>query len=106
MKIRSVLETSAVVFHSMLNNENTCDLERVQKNVVRTVMGRRHVSYEASLEFLQLETLEERREQICLTFALKCLASRKYNHLFEPVPLTCHNLRETRKLFEPTCQTE
>ena len=39
MKIRSVLESNAVVFHSMMTNDDSDDLERVQRNVVRTIMG-------------------------------------------------------------------
>ena len=38
MKLRSVLETSAPVFHSMLNIENSDDLERVQKFYLKLTM--------------------------------------------------------------------
>ena len=69
-------------------------------------MGQRYVSYDASLEFLKIKTLQERQEIICLSFAPKCLASKKFYHLFNPMPQNNHNLRETRKLIEPKCYTE
>ena len=106
MKIRSVLETSAAVFHSMLTNDDRSDLERVQRNVVRTIMGRRYLSYEDSLTILKLETLHERREEICLSFALKCQNSKKFSHMFEPVPHSDYNFRETLKFIEPHCHLE
>ena len=106
MKLRSVLETSAPVFHSMLNIENSDDLERVQKIVVSIIMGNRYTTYEAALSYLDLQTLAERRVKICLDFALKCLKNPKFSKLFVPIPPDVHNLRETRSFLEPQCTTE
>ena len=60
--IRSVLEQSAVVWHSCLTNKNRSDLERVQKGAVRVIMGPNHKTYKKSLKILKLDTLEKRRE--------------------------------------------
>ena len=90
----------------MMTVENTNDIERVQKNVVRMILGKRFTNYEEGLTFLELETLVERREKLCLTFALKCLASHKYKDWFQLTPKTDNYLRETRKLLEPQCQTD
>ena len=106
MKIRSVLESSAVVFHSMMTNDDVDDLERVQRNVVRTIMGQRYICYESALNFLELDPLDIRREQLCLTFALKCLRNNKFNHWFQINPQNPHNLREIPKFVEPLCVTE
>ena len=106
MKIRSVLESSSVVYHSMLTIEDTQDIERVQRVVIRTIMGTRYQSYEDSLTFLNLEDLSVRREELCLTFALKCLNSAKFGHLFTPTPNVGYNVRELRHFVEPQCDTD
>ena len=70
MKIRSVLEWSAVVFHSMSTIEDSDNLERIQKTFCHIVMGFRYVDYDQSLLYLDLEKLSARRTDLCLNFAL------------------------------------
>ena len=41
------------------------------------------MSSEKSLKYLGLETLEERRESLCLKFALKCLENENTSEIFE-----------------------
>ena len=73
--IRSVLEQSAVVWHSSITNKNRRDMERVQKAAVRVIMGSDYTSYKNDLRKLRLVTLEKRRESLCLKFAKKCIKS-------------------------------
>ena len=35
-----------------------------------------------SLNILQIDTLKDRREQLCLNFALKCIKNPKTRHMF------------------------
>ena len=60
--IRSVLEQSAVVWHSSLTVKNRRDLERVQKCAVRVILARNYASYKDGLQKLNLETLNDRRK--------------------------------------------
>ena len=53
--IRSLLEQSATVWHSSLTDENTNDLERVQKSAVRIILGDKYIGYTKSLEKLDRE---------------------------------------------------
>ena len=69
-------------------------------------MGFRYVDYEQALLYLELEKLSSRRTELCLNFALKCLYSKKYKHLFEFVPVDDHNIRQRRKLLEPQCHKD
>ena len=103
MKLCSGLETSAAVFHSMLTQENSDDIERIQKGVTRIIMGTRYTSYEEALTFLDLEPLEKRRETLCLSFALKCLKNEKFKHLFVPNPEVEYDLRKVSKFIMPYC---
>ena len=63
IKLRTVLESSAVVYHSMLTQEDSSNIERVQKAVVRIIMGPRYISYERALKYLSLEPPYKRREK-------------------------------------------
>ena len=93
MKLRCVLETSVAVLHSMLTHDNTTVIERIPKTVSKLILGTRYTSYEDTLKLLNLESLEKRREDLCLSFALKCLKNPK----FEPTPKVDYKLRDVGK---------
>ena len=69
--IRSLTEYCSVVFHSRLSVEDSDCLERIQKCCLRIILGDNYVSYSAALEMTGLLTLHQRREERCLSFALK-----------------------------------
>ena len=50
MYIRSILEQACVVWHSSLTQENSEDLERVQKCALRIIMGSKYISYDEALK--------------------------------------------------------
>ena len=60
--IRSVLENSAVVWHSGLSVKNRLALERVQKAAVRLMMGGKYVDYKHGLTFLNIYDSNTRRK--------------------------------------------
>ena len=91
--IRSVLEQSAVVWHSSITNKNRRDMERVQKAAVRVIMGSDYTSYKNDLRKLRLVTLEKRRESLCLKFAKKCIQSEKLKDLF-PLQKSKHPMKK------------
>ena len=80
--VRSVLEQSATVWHSSLTQENSEDIERVQKSAVKLMLGNQYIGYQQSLEKLDMDTLKERREKICLNFALKSRKNVKMKDMF------------------------
>ena len=47
--VRSIVEQSAVVWHSGLSHRNKKDIERVQKAAVRVIMGKSYKNYNLSL---------------------------------------------------------
>ena len=71
--VRSILEQSATVWHSSLTEENKSDLERVQKNALKIILDQRYKSYRHALNTLNLETLDERRVNLCLNFAQRSM---------------------------------
>ena len=58
-------------------------------------MGQKYTNYENSLLKLEILSLSERREQLCLQFALKCTRNPKTKHMF-PENNKKHEM-ETRK---------
>ena len=52
-----------------LNQENTDDLERMQKSFCKIVLKEKYISYENALLKLNMESLQERRTNLSLKFA-------------------------------------
>ena len=91
LQIRSKLEQSAVVWHSSLTQKCRNKLERVQKSALRVILGDQYVNYRNALKVLNLQSLDERRESLCLKFAKKCLQLEKFKSLF-PKRYQVHNM--------------
>ena len=101
--VRSILEQSAVVWHSSLSRKNRRDLERVQKSAVKIILGNRFSNYEKGLKELNLENLDERRKQICLKFAKNCLRNEKVRDMFQSKSQYQMKLRKSRKQAWASC---
>jgi hypothetical protein len=95
--IRSILEQSTVVWHSSLSVKNKSDPERVQKAAVRVIMGKSYSTYKNGLKDLKLDTLETRRDFLCLKFAKNCLNNEKMKALF-PLNKTKHHMKKRKVL--------
>ena len=93
--IRSILEQSSVLWGSSITEENKFDLERVQKNSCRIILGEKYEDYQKSLEEIGLETLDERRKILALKFGKNCIHNRKTQNLF-PLRKKIHKIK-TRK---------
>ena len=63
------LEFSSNVWHSSLTKENRQDLERVQKAALKVILRNGYGNYENALKVSGLQSLDERRDVTCLTFA-------------------------------------
>ena len=82
--VRSLLEQSCTVWHSGLTDQNSNDLERVQKVALTLILNEPVKNYEEALVALDLEKLASRREHLCLAYAQKCLKTPKMKQLFPP----------------------
>ena len=99
MYCRSVLEQSAVLWSSSLTQENKDNLERMQKCFVKLIYPKKYKteddkSYTDLLLELNLQTLENRRENLCLKFAKDGIKFNKLKDLF-PENINDH-IMETR----------
>ena len=60
--IRSILEYSSNVWHTSLTQENIDDIERIQKCALKIILKKKYIDYESSLQRLDMESLQERRD--------------------------------------------
>ena len=106
MKIRSVLEYSAPIFTSMMSNENILDIERIQKIALKIILSERFTDYSTACKILNVTSLEQRRLDLSLSFALKCIKSPQHKHLFKQKKSPYYSLRNLKSFEEPFCHTE
>ena len=107
LQIRSKLEQSAAVWHSSLTKKDSRDLERVQKAALKVILGEKYQNYEDALRTIKIDSLEERRQKICLKFAQQCLRNEKLRDMF-PKNLSDHKMkkRSVEKFIVTKASTE
>ncbi|CAH1257327.1 Hypp1820 [Branchiostoma lanceolatum] len=105
--IRPILEYCAPVYHHSLTNKQTITLENVQRRACRIILGRHYHDYATSLQQCGLETLKERRNNLCRRFATSMEKSERTVDLLPPTRLASHgrNLRNSKTLSLPTTRT-
>ena len=102
MQIRSLLEFGAVVWHSMLTDQNSKAIERVQKTALAVILGPCYVSYENALAQTDLERLDERRAKLSLSFARKAAKHPQHSSWFKMQQENAHmNTRSIKPSFIP-----
>jgi hypothetical protein len=79
---RSILEMAVPAWSPGLNRSHANQIERVQKTAFAIILGEEYISYSRALKFLNMETLEDRRKALCVSFAKKSFKSDKFNHWF------------------------
>ena len=97
--IRSILEQSCVVWHSGITREEEMSLERVQKACLRVILKDKYDNYEDALKRTNLITLAERREKLCLNFAIKCTKHEKNMEMF-PLNKSKHSMSTNMRQHE------
>ena len=102
--IRSVLESSAVVWNSSLTQGQEKELERVQKVALRIILKEQYENYENALSTCSLLTLKERRNALCLSFAKKCIKNSKTSDMF-PQNTAYYNTRNSEKYHVTKAKT-
>ena len=65
LRIRSTLEFAVPVFHSSMTQDQSRQVEMVQKKAFTIILGLGYRSYEATLETLKQARLDSRHQTIC-----------------------------------------
>ena len=76
---RSVFDQSCIVCGTSLTQENVRDLERTQTIFAKLVSKEKYTNYENAINLLDLDSLEERRNKMCLKFAKKSIKNKALN---------------------------
>ena len=98
-----MVEYCCVVWHSSITEEECTDIERVQKTALRIILGDTYTDYRSALELTGLDSLRDRRTQLSLTFAKKCV---KNNDDLFPINFKTVNTRPHEKYFVTPARTE
>ena len=72
-EVRSILEYAAPVWHSGLTKQQSNQIERIQKQAFRIILGKDYIGYEVACTILSMEPLHARRTHLCINFAKKDL---------------------------------
>ena len=95
--IRSLVEQNVAVWSSSISEEESQDIERVQKVAMKIILKEFYTCYEDSLNITGLEKLKSRRKMLSLKFAKKCLKNEKMASLFPLNPGYNENSRISEK---------
>ena len=79
------------VWHSSLTLADRQDLERIQKAALKIILGKDYNGYEKSLEVLNMESLNQRRESMALKFVKNSLKNHNFSKLF-PLKKSNHGM--------------
>ena len=58
-------------------------------------MGKNNFSYKNGLKKLKIDSLEDRREKLCISFAKKCIKNDKVKNMF-PLKKTNHPMKRRK----------
>ena len=106
-QIRSVLELAVPVWQPGLNNQDSNQIERVQRTAFYIILGQTYDCYDNALSILDRERLSVRRTKLCEKFAKKTQKTPKFTHWFYPndfVPPTIHtraNQHKSKNKYKP-----
>ena len=82
---------------------NEIDLERVQKSALKLILKEKYHNYITALLSLNIESLYDRREQLCLKFAKKSLKLTQFKKMF---PLNSMKKRNQNRFIVNNAKTE
>ena len=105
LKIRCLAEFAAPAFHGALTQQQSNDIEMLQKKAFAIILGSEYKSYRNALKVLAQDKLDTRRLKLCTTFAEKNAKHPRHADLFQPNPRYSGNTRSKNKFITPKCMT-
>ena len=76
-------------------------MERIQKGALHIILGDKYESYRNALNLTSLESLDDRRDNLCIKFAKKTERNPKFKKWFKPKPKIY-----TRQVDERYCKED
>ena len=100
-EVRSILELAVPVWHSGLTQQQTADIEGIQKVAFKIILQDKFVNYQLACTTLSAQTLEQRRSKLCSKFASKNLKSE--NSMFTKVGTNVNTRHKSDLVKEYKC---
>ena len=104
-QVRCILELAVPAWQGSITLAEKQDLERVQKTACHIILGEKYLSYKEALKFLNLETLEFRRNKLSLKFALKTEKHEKFKSWFNPIFKNVETRSSNKKYYDVKANT-
>ena len=79
---RYIYWTVETCFGAGCPSKEVTQIERAQKTAFAIVLGDSYRSYKSDLKKLNMQTLESRRKELCLSFGKRALKNEKYSEWF------------------------
>ena len=96
-----MLELAVAAWNGAITQKEKLDIERVQKTALHIMLWQMYQSYGDALKLVGLETLDARRQKLCLKFEeKKVVKHKKFTNWFVPNDLTV-NTRQKHERFLP-----
>ena len=70
------------MWNGAITQEEIRAIENKQKTALAIIRAERHTTYKEALEYFEIDTLEERRKQMCIRFAIKAQKNPNFSHWF------------------------
>ena len=99
LHIRSVTEYCSTAFHNSLTVEQDQKLEAIQKVALRVILGQDYLSYEEALSKTSLVSLNKRRQDRCIKYALKASRHPDNMQMFPPNTVESPQVTRNREKF-------
>ena len=106
LKIRCITEFACPAFHGALTQQQSNDIEMIQKKALAIILGSEYKNYSNALRALSQETLHTRRTNLAYNFAVKCTENPRHSDLFIENPRYSGNTNRKLKYIQPKCKTD
>ena len=98
--VRPLFDYVAPAYHTLLMADQSEELERMQRNVMKTIFGY-DISYVDCLREAGIPALEQRREELFRVFAVKCWNSERWrSRWFKENEKSAYGLRNERVVVQ------
>ena len=93
------------MWNGSLTQEEVRAIERIQRTALAIIRAEKHTRYTEALEYFQMDTLEDRREMLCLKFARKAQKNPKFSHWFQKNESTVNTRSDKLPFVIPKTRT-
>ena len=105
-EIRALAEQGVPIWHSGLTKGQTRDIEKIQKVALKIILSDTYQSYEIACDGFNLESLAQRRQDLCINFAVKLYRSDRSSEFFQHSNVRLNARREPQLVVEKKCRTK